>query len=277
MKTSIQKLAGTGYLYVSYPPELRAAVEEAVLAWESFCALPSEIKRALPYSSDADGVGYERKNGIGPGADLKENFDITTAGLGWLEDHLPESTNPIIADFLRKSVRVSELIKPIALEFARLVEAEYGVEGLRGEVQNGEGSFFTRFIHYFGDREVGDEIATSHTDQSGFTLHLFESNPGFEILDHNKKWQEMNFTSGEALVIPSMQLQLRSQGALTATCHRVVATKQTAKRGRYSAVCFVQLAGTPKYDKARHGRLQEKEPGFNYGMSKEEFLDLFQR
>jgi isopenicillin N synthase-like dioxygenase len=155
------------------------------------------------------------------------------------------------------------------------VEEVYGLQGLYDEVANGESVFFVRFIHYFGDREVGEEIATAHPDQSGFTPHLFESAPGLQRLTYDGRWVDMPVIEGGMVIIPAMQLQLRSEGTLRALCHRVVAVSETMDVGRYSAVCFVQLPRTPKYDKATQGRLQEKEPGFNYQMSYEEFSKLF--
>jgi hypothetical protein len=88
-------------------------------------------------------------------------------------------------------------------------------------------------------------------------------------------WWDMPVSSGETTIIPAMQMQLRSKGKLTALCHRVVATPGTAIQGRFAAVCFVQLKNTPKYDKNRWGRLQEKKPGFNYDMSHDDFAKLF--
>jgi isopenicillin N synthase-like dioxygenase len=85
----------------------------------------------------------------------------------------------------------------------------------------------------------------------------------------------MPVSEGETVIIPDMQMQLRSNGELRALCHRVVATPETAKNGRYSAVCFVQFVRTKKYDKDKGGRLQEKEPGFNYKMPPGEFEMMF--
>ncbi len=87
----------------------------------------------------------------------------------------------------------------------------------------------------------------------------------------------MPVSGNETVIIPAMQMQLRSGGDLNALCHRVIATPETAVHGRYSAVCFVQFKNTPKYDKDRCGRLQEKVPGFNYEMSHQEFERLFKK
>lgn len=123
---------------------------------------------------------------------------------------------------------------------------------------------------------VGDETASAHVDQSAFTFHLYESDPGLQGLTFDeKKWIDIPVSAGETVIFPAMQMQLRSKGEIRALCHRVIATECTAKHGRYSAVCFVQLKRTAKYDKDRCGRLQERKPGFNYDMPNAEFSKLF--
>lgn len=279
MKTQIRNLETTGIANVKYPKALRKAVEEAVILWKKFCDLPESEKKLVPYSSSSTGVGYELKDGVGKSADKKENFDITIPGESWVSENAKSFKSPDTLRFVKKVGELVTLMKPLILEFAKEVEKEFRVPGFASEVSESDSAFFVRFIHYFGDRKVGDEIATSHVDQSGFTLHLFESSEGFECLMFSGKnfgkWIRVLVTAGKTVIIPSMQLQLRSKGRLPALCHRVVATKDTASKGRYSAVCFVQLKNTPQYDKAKHGRLQEKEPGFNYSMNLGEFGKLF--
>jgi len=277
METSIDDLKTKGFVTMSYPRGLREAVKKAAESWKRFYNLPLEVKKALPYSNNADGVGYEYKEGIGNKADRKENFDVTLAGKKWLEENAGHIGNPIALEFIEDVTRLVPILKPLVSHFVWQVEQSYGVDGLVEEVTTGEDAFFVRFIHYFGDREVGEETASAHTDQSGFTPHLFESSPGLECLTYEGKWIPMPVSEGETVVIPSMQLQLKSQGTLKALCHRVVATVETAEQGRDSAVCFVQMKKTPKYDKDKCGRLQEKEPGFNYSMSHFDFSNLFKK
>jgi 2OG-Fe(II) oxygenase superfamily len=274
-KGSITDLKTKGHVAVEYPADLRVAVEEAVAAWVQFCALSTVAKTALPYSNGGTGVGYELKNGVGNKADRKENFDVTTAGIDWLAANIEAIGNPVALDFVERATGLVAYVKPLILEFARQCEEEYGLEGFLAEVEASEPQFFIRFIHYFGDRELGDETATAHTDQSGFTLHLFESDRGLQCLPYDGEWEDMHVSAGETVIIPAMQMQLRSVGNLRALCHRVIAYPETAEAGRYAAVCFVQLVHTPKYDKDGAGRLQEKEPGFNYDMPIVEFRKLF--
>lgn len=274
MDSPIVNLVTKGFVAVTYPPELRQAVERAVASWKRFCALPAAAKQELPYSNAGAGVGYELKEGIGNKADRKENFDVALGGKAWLEKNVHDAGDDAV-EFVRNATALVSLMKPVILDFTRNAGTAFGIEGLAEETDAGADAFFIRFIHYFGDRTEGDETAAAHADQSAFSLHLFESDPGLQYLTFDKEWKDMPVSAGETVIIPSMQLQLRSHGKLTALCHRVVATEETARKGRYSAVCFVQLKRTPKYDKERCGRLQEREPGFNYGMAHGEFIKLF--
>ncbi|MSR71119.1 MAG: hypothetical protein EXS50_00385 [Candidatus Taylorbacteria bacterium] len=277
-KISVHDLETKGYVSLPYPPRLKKAMIKTVKSWQAFCALRIDVKKALPYSNNADGVGYEFKEGEGRNADRKENFDITTSGKVWLEKNIERIKNKTALSFVKDATALVEIAKPFISQFASEVEKIFAMHGFAKEVKEGSGKYFFRFIHYAGDRNIGSETASAHVDQSGFTPHLFETEPGFEILDlTTKKWIPQSFTEGEMLIINSMQIQLRSQGKLKALCHRVVATPKTAKIGRYSAVCFVQFKDTAKYDKERCGRLQEKKPGFNYTMKFGDFQKLFKR
>jgi len=275
MNTSINDLKTKGFVVLSYPPKLRYAVNETINLWKKFCSLPTDTKKGLPYSNNADGVGYEFKDGSGNKGDRKENFDVTLAGSDWLKRNADGINNPIVLEFVENATTLVEIMKPMVLDFARQSQDAFGIDGFVDEIEKGDDAFFVRFIHYFGDRKIGEETATAHTDQSGFTLHLFESASGLQCMTYDGEWIDMPVSEGETVIIPSMQMQLRSKGSLKALCHRVIATSETAEEGRYSAVCFVQLKKTPKYDKNRHGRLQEKASGFNYKMSEAEFTDLF--
>lgn len=277
MNTSIKKLKTKGFVALAYPTDLRIAVDRTVDSWKKFCALSTKVKKALPYSNNADGVGYELKDGIGNKADRKENFDVAITGQEWLQKNIETIKNPIALDFVQNATALIAVLKPVVLDFARQSEKVFNLEGFAREVDGGDDAFFVRFIHYFGNRKTGDETATAHADQSAFTLHLFESAPGLQCMNYGGTWIDMPVSEGETVIIPGMQMQLRSKGELTALCHRVIATQETAQNGRYSAVCFVQLKNTPKYDKEKHGRLQEKVPGFNYSLPHKDFSKFFKK
>lgn len=275
MKNTIKELKAKGFVTLTYPTNLRKAVDKTVKSWKKFCDLSEEIKKGLPYSNNTAGVGYELKDGVGNKADRKENFDITVEGVEWLQKNRGFVESPIALNFIENSVELVKVMKPIIMDFARQCEEEFNLKDFAKEAN--ESIFFVSFIHYFGDRKLGDETASAHVDQSGFTLHLFESAKGLQCFSYNGKWMDMPVGDGKTVIIPAMQMQLRSKGQLKALCHRVIATKETAEKGRYSAVCFVQLKNTPKYDKERNGRLQEKPTGFNYKMSQREFEGLFKK
>jgi len=277
MNTSITDLKTKGFVILSYPTNLRSSVSKTIESWKKFCSLPIETKKGLPYSNSAYGVGYELKDGSGNKGDRKENFDVTIAGSAWLEKHAKNIKNPIAFEFIENATALVTVLKPIVLNFARQSQEAFNIKGFVDEVEQSEDAFFVRFIHYFGNREIAEETATAHADQSGFTLHLFESAHGLQCLSYDGKWIEMPVSDGETVIIPAIQMQLRSKNELKALCHRVVANQETSEAGRYSAVCFVQLKNTPKYDKETHGRLQEKKPGFNYDLSHEEFSKLFKK
>jgi len=272
---NIQDLKSKGFVALEYPADLRQAVERTVTSWKKFCTLPAETKKGLPYSNNADGVGYELKEGVGKNADRKENFDLTTASRAWLERNASAIKNPQALEFVQDATNLVSVMKPSIMKFAQECENAFNLKGFAKEVEASESGFFVRFIHYFGDRSVGEETASAHADQSCFTLHLFESDPGLQCLPYDGQWIDMPVSLGETVIIPAMQMQLRSNGELRALAHRVVAVPGTAENGRYSAVCFIQLKGFPKYDKDTHGRLQEKTPGFNYSMPITEFKNLF--
>ncbi len=275
MTSAAEQLKTQGFVSVSYPLALRTKVIETYELWKGFCELPVALKAGLPYSNGADGVGYELKDGDGINADRKENFDVTLEGLDWLKSHSGEIGNPLARAFIQNAAELVGALKPIIVSFAQDSESAFSLPRFADEVVASEATFFVRFIHYFGNRRAEEAIAAAHVDQSGFALHLFESDPGLQLLTRNDVWVDMPVSEDETVIFPGLQMQFRSQGEILATCHRVVATPETAKIGRYSAVCFVQLKNTQKYNKARHGRLQEKIPGFNYKLSLEELQDLF--
>ncbi len=268
----------SGYAVVEYPKDLRRCVEAAVGEWIKFVQLPKKDKKIFSYNNEI-GVGFELKETEAATRDLKENFHYTERGGRWLTEEaskVEEKTGlSRVTYFIESAASLVSIMKPIVIGFAQKIEETYGLKGFADEVAQGEDTWFVRFIHYFGNREAGDVTATAHTDKSGFTLHLYESHPGLQCLSFDGKWEDMPVRGGETVIIPSMQLQLKSEGKMKALCHRVVATPETAEMGRISAVCFIPFVQTPKYNKEGIGRLQETEPGFNYTLPHSEFKNYF--
>lgn len=268
MNETMSPLQSNGVAMMPYAPELRRLVDDAAIAWQEFCQLPTEEKMRLAQTNAA--IGYELKNGVGPQADRKENFDITTSAIDTFDHIGPQH------DFITKATKVSVAMAELAIDFAHQVEAVYEAPGLVARTQASTDQIFIRFLHYFGNRAAGEEIATPHCDQSGFTFHLSETAGGCQRLDYaTRTWVNMPVEPGKLAAFPAMQLQLLSGGELKALPHRVIATDETKELGRFAMVCFVKLNHTPAYDKETHGRLQEFRPGFNYDMTPAQFNQLF--
>lgn len=265
-----------GSVRVTYPKNLQDAVASAVKAWKHFCALPEETRARFKYNSAGGmGVGYELKKTAGTCLDLKEDFHYTSGMREWLASAADAVGNRHASDVVATANSLLNLLTPFIIAFAQQVEKEFLLDGFAQEIADSQNVWFVRFLHYFGDRKVGDEIATSHADKSGFTLHLYESSPGLQFLDFKKQWKDVKMTHKDTVIIPGMRLQYRSHNTLKALFHRVVATRTTAQTGRFAMVCFVHLKNTPQYNKQGAGRLQEFTPGFNYSMSFQDFAKLF--
>ncbi len=274
----IKEIQTDGRVYVHYPADLRQGVEEAMEAWKAFCALPEEQKLRFPYSADmkTSGNGYELKKEVGNLLDQKEDFHLRVV----VRDELMKSAHAVddtvTPAFVEKALAVNELMVPILRSFGESVEKEFSIPGFADDIMAKQPFWLLRFLHYFGDKKAGDEIAVPHVDKGGFTLHLYESDPGVERLTYDtKEWVEMPLAHDETVIIPGMGLQNRSRCQLRALCHRVVATPDTAVNGRYSAVCFFNFDHVRFFDKARFGRLQDWKPGAFYDMPFEEFDSYF--
>ena len=167
-------------------------------------------------------------------------------------------------------------MEPLILQFAENIENEYGVQGLVDEVKISKPYWILRYLHYFGDQQAGAEIAAPHTDKGGFTLHLYESDEGLQYYCiKTYAWKPMPVYDTQTVIIPAVQLQLRSQGTLKALYHRVVATEKTAQAGRFSMVCFIPFQNTRLYNKKVFGSMQTHAIGFNYSLSHQEFANYF--
>lgn len=272
MSTCLHELRDLGLVNVDYPDSLRDAVENAVASWKNFCHLSREEKCAFTFLEDnhGDGAGYELKEERKK--DLKENFHVTL----FQYPRLAEIANNRTFSFLNDAKILLDRMEPLILQFAKNVEEEYAVEGFVDQVKSCKPYWILRYLHYFGDQEEGAEIAAPHADKGGFTLHLYESDEGLQYYCIKERlWKAMPVDEKQTVIIPAIQLQLRSQGDLKALYHRVIATEKTARLGRFSMVCFIPLQNMPMYNKKVYGSMQTHEVGFNYNLPHQEFAKLF--
>jgi isopenicillin N synthase-like dioxygenase len=274
MITSMNELQEFGLVNVDYPDDLREAVERAVASWKEFCLLPRDEKCAFAFLEDShgDGAGYELKEEAGSKKDLKENFHVTL----YQYPRLAEIANNRTFPFLNDAKILLDRMEPLILQFAKQIEENYGVDGFVEEVAFSKPYWILRYLHYFGGQPEGSEIAAPHADKGGFTLHLYESDDGLQYYCIKERiWKPMPVDSSQTVIIPAVQLQLASKGALKGLYHRVIATKETAQTGRFSMVCFIPLQNIRMYNKKSHGSMQVHEVAFNYSLSHQEFEKLF--
>lgn len=271
---NVQGLEVQDLVRVRYPHELSKLVAEADIAWQEFCLLPMPEKNRYPYQIDASvsGVGYQSTSTTG---DPKEHFHIRLSQSAWLLTEAEKTHNPVIIEFVDTALRLAEGLKPFARQFVESAEEEFELPALAKDIMAVCDEWTPRFLHYFAGAREGDEFAMQHTDKGCLTLHLHESHSGFEHLTREGLWQPIAFGKDETLVIAGLRLQYRSSCRLTAVCHRVVASEETARVGRNSIVCFFDCKNIPYYDKKRHGSTQNFPPGFNYGMPFETYKTLF--
>jgi isopenicillin N synthase-like dioxygenase len=278
LHSSVEQLKNGRPADVTYPDDLREGVRDAIHSWKVFCTLPEIQKKKFVYFEEngkLDLSGYEIKKQPGVTLDLKENFHVTLKEIERLNQIKHEVQFPLATKFIDDAERLMQLAEPTIREFAMALGEAFALPNIASEVLAGKQSWIFRYIHYFGGRDIGSQIATPHADKSGFTLHLFESDEGLEYMDWEKDWYNMPVRRGETVIIPGMQLQLASKGKLKALCHRVVARERFAAEGRYSAVCFVPLIYTPAWNKDGEGRTQDFVPGFNYDLAYPKFKALF--
>lgn len=274
-QVGIRDLETLGRLYVTYDPELRKAVGRAMERWEAFCALPNEQKVRFGYTPDAkvSGNGYELKL---DGIDRKENCHLRVEARKELIAMSADADPMLGPAFVEAALEVNERMTHLIRTFAEHVETEYGIEGFARDVMAYQPKWLLRFLHYFGDHEPYDEIAAPHTDKGGFTLHLYESHPGVEYLTHDtRQWKELPLAHDETVIFPGMGLHHRSRCKLQGLTHRVVATEETARTGRFSAVCFFNFDNVRFYNKTKFGSMQQFPPGHFYGMPFAEFDQYF--
>lgn len=268
----ISRFKKEGLVDVSYTTGLRSTVVSTAESWKLFCSLPRELKEKFVY---LDNTGFEFKEEPGATKDLKENFHVTVNSLPRLHEIAEGTFDEKSIKFINDAENLVTMAEPFITEFAEKIEKDFSVPGFKDDCLQRKNNWTVRYLHYFGNRKEGEEIASPHADKGGFTLHLFESAPGLQYLDYEKDWKEMPVSEGETVIIPAMQLQFRSENKLKALCHRVVATADTASTGRYSMVLFVDFTNTARYNKEGKGRMQDFTPGFNYEMPFEEFSKLF--
>lgn len=270
-----RNLKEEGFAEIDYPKEIAGLVVKIMSDWKLFCRLPVRVKEEFhfPDYGNRDGFGYQ---GINTGKDSKELVEFTLDSIAILTEVAKNQGLPVAQELMKNvSLLLKEIENPI-LEFAASVENGYETPGLASEVRKSKNQWMLRIIHYFEGCPADSEMGSPHADKSGYTVKLCEDAPGLQYLSLDKKrWLDLPLKDGHAVILPGLQLQLRSKGQLKGLWHRVLATEESSLNGRFSMVCFINLTQTPVFDRTRQGYIQTNEPGFNYTLDNEALGGFF--
>ena len=270
-----EQLQEKRYATINYPNELKQTMGKAAQAWKDFCAIPNNLKEQLEFSNYG---GYELKQDPRK-ADLKENMHYGLNARGKFEAYAhsldSDEDRATVLGLIDHTDQVIEMVKPLIKDFICEVEEKIGIKDMAKSILESREHWLVRYLHYFPTDDLNRHAAAPHCDIGGFTLHLFQDHHGLEYLDSNRDWRDLPLEEGFTSILPGIQMQHVSNNQITSTCHRVVPTEESAKTGRYSAVLFIDWPGRANWNKQEHGRLQNREPGFNYDMSFEELDSLF--
>lgn len=279
MQSILSDLKKDGFINIQYPESVRKSVEGTSVAWKKFCTAETTVKESFHYSEVAE-AGYEFKGVVGVGKDLKENFHMTPKSISNLEGIAAKTGNQDATNFIISGKKLFEDTYEFVKDVLLKIEEESGIVGLAERGLRLQGDWIIRFLHYLPGMPVGNEIAATHPDKGSVTLHLYESDGGLQYF-WDGVWKDMPVSSEYTASIGGMGLQYATECQVKATNHRVIATENTSKEGRYSIVMFIPVADVPEYDKERYGRTQDvilKEGvGFNYNLTFPEFKEYFKQ
>ncbi len=252
------------YKEINYPCEVQNQVDSFISSWKDFCAQSEQTKSVYKYQ---DGVGYENQTDSTGTRDAKELLHYTLAS------HEELRKQGFSDPLLERAQKLVEGLDAIVQQYLQEIEVEYSVD-LQTDITSNQ-SWILRALHYYEGSVRGSQIAMPHVDKGGFTLHLYESDEGLEYLNQEYKWLPIDVSGGKTVIIPGLAAQYVTGNSVKGVYHRVVANEQVAREGRYSLVLFIDIPKMPKYNKDKHGRMQDKEIGFNYSLSQEELEVMF--
>ena len=266
------------FAIVEYPQAVQQAVTETMRYWEEFCKLPQEVKDLFIYPNHEEkfDVGYRRRERE-KGRDDKEYFHFCMYNslflLDYSEAKIEYEKMVSIRNFFQSAEKLHNLVsnKMIRDIVPTLEDGSDGkLTGLTGEVFPRIGLQVIRFLHYTPSSETNsDIIGDAHYDRSGFTLHLYESGPGLELLPLSEKgkkvedmqWTEAPMSENQTIIFTGYQISQMSGNDLKPTWHRVK-QKESDEKERFSAVMFNALMTVSSYNE--NERSQELVPGYGY-------------
>ncbi len=218
----------------------------------------------MVYAYDPEkGLGYENRGRDKP--DYKETFHLS---LSYMEA-ADEST--VAGSMIGISKDLIHSIIPLAEIIGLVMSEASGVPDLDILMTRHPELWTLRLLYYPPDsREIRAE---SHVDK-GITIHLTATAPGLQIWWGNQ-WIDVPESHNSAYGYAGLLGQYYTKCSLKGLLHQVVSCNEAKKEGRYSIVLFFDF-GDVRYDKAVHGRTQERfSGGENYDMTFDEFRKFF--
>lgn len=247
---------------VKYPAGLSELMTHTKV-WRAFCDLPLSLKERFVYPEHESvwDLGYKmRKRSLG--REDKEYFHYTPKNVEFLSHYKLTglvSENKTVANFFSFGDALYRATRDLALEIGR--DLGKHLPTLPEELEKGKDMLTLRFLHYTPEKADDLSLADAHFDRSGFTLHLYESHPGLQLLDWNLQWKDASIREGSTVMFTGYQLELLSKGVLQKTWHRVVRKKEAlGNDSRVSVVLFVPFVDTPTYPK--EARAQDQIPSY---------------
>lgn len=214
----LRSLKDSGSLLISNLGISSALVSHAVQAQRKVFELPESAKRRhcaqagpsvtgyIPYATESAGGTYapDPKEGW----HISENKSIRNF---WPEEvpEFKQAAEALLAELPSAAAAILDF-------FGDLLDRRAYFSEL---LQNDES--ILRMVRYSNAAPEGVRLAESHRDIGLFTLHLFQSQPGFQTLASNG-WNSPVADKGVVMITAGEMLEFISDGAFRAPVHRVL-------------------------------------------------------
>lgn len=251
---------------VPYPPNLATSVREIDGLWRDFCSLPLAIKQLFGFRKhhpERDpGYVMRRKTEPGDRRDDKEYFHYLPDNediLKYYELDKIISEHPVIQRFFECAARIEHETFRLVLQIGEVLERD--VPGIVDQLHRGKPHFAYRYLKYTPQASNDTILSAPHFDRSGFTLHLYESCSGLQMLNWNEEWVNVPRYEDRTVIFAGYRLEALTRRAIQKTWHRV--ERQGAALGnetRTSLVLFTPLVDAPDY--GSEIRAQDMQPGY---------------
>jgi hypothetical protein len=248
--------------------------------WKRVVALPIPVLEDFGYEPDLkrSGVGIEVKL-RGTSFDHKLVMHTTLDSiLQQLKVAQRIDTSGALESFLLAARDILLLVYEPARGYAELLEKTYELPGFTEQVLAEKRTWMLRYLYYPpGSVRPPGDLAKAHADKGGFTFDLLNGDGRFEYLAQTNplEWKKLKARNHMLPVVAGVGLQELTGSRITAVAHRVVATDESYRHGRYAAVCFIDFLKRRHFNKALYGSQQEQPLGWNYEYSPEKFASYF--